>query len=231
MHPKRIGVLMTTFSLLTAANACKDESENTDSKNTEPNNDESTDGVASESVPTEVIAPSRQPRVKYKSGARYASDLAVALDLERDAVCRELGQYDCVDEVHRIVLGGVEPYTLGVREPLPAMAVTAPIAQDRVALAACTERIARDLDASEPVFLRKIDVEDPTSKELEATAKRFYDRILRRAATPDEVNALAQFHSKVTEQAGETGEGATATRDWAILSCFMVATTLESIFY
>jgi hypothetical protein len=33
----------------------------------------------------------------------------------------------------------------------------------------------------------------------------------------------------VTAEPGESG--ATATRDWAILSCFMVATTLESIFY
>lgn len=228
MHPRRLSVLIVTFSLLTAVNACKDKSKDTESNQDEPNQDESTEGVASESVPTVVIAPSRQPRVKYKNGARYASDLADALGLERDAVCRELGQYDCVEDVHRIVLGGVEPYTLGVRDPLPSMAVTAPIAQDRVALAACTERITRDLDASEPLFLRKIDVDDPTSRELEATAKRFYDRILRRAATSDEVNALAQFHSTVTEQ---TGEGVTATRDWAILSCFMVATTLESIFY
>lgn len=222
---------MVTFSLLTAANACKNELQNTESESTDSKNDESTDGVASESAPTEQVAPSRQPRVKYKSGARYASDLAAALDLERDAVCRELGLYDCVDDVHRIVLGGVEPYTLGVWEPLPSMAVTAPIAQDRVALAACTERIARDLEASEPVFLRKIDVDAPSPGQLEATAKRFYDHILRRAATSDEVNALAQFHSTVTDQTGETGEGVAATRDWAILSCFMVATTLESIFY
>jgi hypothetical protein len=33
----------------------------------------------------------------------------------------------------------------------------------------------------------------------------------------------------VTNEPGESG--AAATRDWAILSCFMVATTLESIFY
>jgi hypothetical protein len=131
--------------------------------------------------------------------------------------------------VHRIVLGGVEPYTLGVREPLPSLGVTAPIAQDRVALAACTERIERDLAASEPVFLTAVDVDAPTPGQLEATAGRFYDRILRRAATPDEVSALAQFHSTVTGERGESG--ATATYDWAILSCFMVATALESIFY
>jgi len=218
VHPERSpGVLIVTFSLLTAAIACTDESK---------------DGVASDSVPTvptEQVAASRQARVKYKSGARYASDLAAALDLPREAVCRELGRYDCVDEVHRIVLGGVEPYTLGVREPLPSIAATAPIAQDRVALAACTERIERDLAASEPVFLTAVDVDAPTPGQLEATARRFYDRILLRDATPDEVSALAQFHSTVTDEPGESR--ATATYDWAILSCFMVATTLESIFF
>jgi hypothetical protein len=213
VHPERNpGVLIVTFSFLTAASACTDGSK---------------DQVAP--VPTEHVVASRQARVKYKSGARYANDLAAALDLQRDAVCRELGRYDCVDEVHRIVLGGVEPYTLGVREPLPSMAVTAPIAQDRVALAACTERIERDLAASEPVFLTTVDVDAPTPEQLEATARRFYDRILRREATPDEVSALAQFHSTVTDEPGESR--ATATYDWAILSCFMVATTLESIFY
>jgi hypothetical protein len=116
-----------------------------------------------------------------------------------------------------------------VREPLPSIPVTAPIAQDRVALAACTGRIERDLAASEPVFLTTVDLDAPTRGQLEATARRFYDRILRRTATPDEVSALAQFHSTVTDELGESG--ATATRDWAILSCFMVATTLESIFY
>jgi len=213
VHPERNpGVLIVTFSFLTAASACTDESK---------------DKVAP--VPTEHVVAWRQARVKYKSGARYANDLAAALDLQRDAVCRELGRYDCVDEVHRIVLGGVEPYTLGVREPLPSIGVTGPIAQDRVALAACTARIERDLAASAPVFLTAVDVDAPTPGQLEATAGRFYDRILRRAATPDEVSALAQFHSTVTDEPGESG--ATVTRDWAILSCFMVATTLESIFY
>jgi hypothetical protein len=215
VHPeRRLGVLIVTFSFLTATSACTNESK---------------EGGSRDPVPTERVAASRQARVKYKSGARYANDLAAALDLPRDALCRELGRYDCVDEVHRIVLGGVEPYTLGVREPLPSIAVTAPIAQDRVALAACTERIERDLAASEPVFLTTVDLDAPTPGQLEATAQRIYDRILRRDATPDEVSALAQFHSTVTGDPGESP--ATATRDWATLSCFMVATTLESIFY
>ena len=106
---------------------------------------------------------------------------------------------------------------------------SSPVFLKTVALAACTERIERDLAASKPVFLTTVDVDAPTPGQLEETAKRFYERILRRDATPYEVSALAQFHSTVTEEPGESR--ATATRDWAILSCFMVATTLESIFY
>lgn len=215
MHPKRLGVLIVTFSFLAAANACTSEQKK--------------DEVDRGAGPAEPAVASRKARLKYKSGARYASDLAASLDLPRDAICRELGLYDCVDEVHRIVLGGVEPYTLGVREPLPSIPVTAPIAQDRVALAACTERIERDLGASEPMFLKRVDVDAPTPGQLEATAVRLYDRILRRDATPYEASALAQFHATVSDGQGESP--ATATRDWAILSCFMVATTLESIFY
>ena len=77
MHPERSpGVLIVTFSLLTAAIACTDESKN---------------GVPSDpvpTVPTEQVAASRQARVKYKSGARYANDLAVALDLSRQTASR-----------------------------------------------------------------------------------------------------------------------------------------------
>lgn len=86
MHPERTpGILIVTFSFLTAASACTDEPKGK---------------VASDPVPTDQVAASRQARVKYKSGARYANDLAAALDLPREAVCRELGRYDCVDEVH-----------------------------------------------------------------------------------------------------------------------------------
>ena len=139
MHPKRIAILIVTFSFLTAASACKDESKDAGSK----------DGAAGDPVPTEQVAVSRQARVKYKSGARYANDLAEALDLSRDAVCRELGRYDCVDEVHRIVLGGVEPYTLGVRSRFHRCR-TAP-SPDRSNWPP-HERIERDC-SSEPFFL------------------------------------------------------------------------------
>ena len=66
MHPERAaGILIVTVSFLTAASACTDESK---------------DKVASDPVPTERVAASRQARVKYKSGARYANDLAAALN-------------------------------------------------------------------------------------------------------------------------------------------------------
>ncbi len=175
------------------------------------------------------VEPSRAPRPKYKTGERYASDLAAALDLPREAICRELGIYDCVGEAHRIVLGGVEPYTLGVREPLAQLPVTAPIAQDRVALSACAERIERDLEGPEALLLADVDVAVPTSEQLELAVGRLYERLLLRDADAHELRALGDFYSTVRDVGGAAGRE--ATRDWGILACFAVATTFESIFY
>jgi hypothetical protein len=69
----------------------------------------------------------------------------------------------------------------------------------------------------------------PTLDQLETGAGRFYEHILLRDADPHETNALTGFYSAISEETG--GQGASTTRDWAILSCFMVATTFESIFY
>ena len=38
---------------------------------------------------------SSDPRVKFKDGARYLSDLATALEMPRESICKELGLYDC----------------------------------------------------------------------------------------------------------------------------------------
>ena len=81
---------------------------------------------------------SADPRVKFKDGERFLSDLSASLNLPRESICKELGQYDCYTEAFRIVLGGVEPYSLGIAQPIEQASLTSPIALDRVALRVCT---------------------------------------------------------------------------------------------
>ena len=171
----------------------------------------------------DVVA-SKKSRVRFKGGARWATDLAIALDVPRDALCAEMGRYDCVAEAHRIVLGGVEPYRLGIREPTPGIPVSAPIAVDRVALMACQRSVDAQMPMGSEGSIFGPALETPESADARRRViDRLYDRIVMRGATDSERAVLTHLF--------ETIDSANRIRDWAILSCFAVATTAEALFY
>lgn len=171
------------------------------------------------SAPREVDVRSRAPALKKKSGEQLSQDLAQALDLERDDVCRELGLYDCAQEAHRIVLGGVEPYSLRIDEPLPGIGVSAPIAADRVALSACAARARADFEGgASPIVFGPLVAGDADGRSK--AVEELYQRLLARAPDPEEMATVAGWTAtNMTDQ------------DFATLTCFMVATTLEHLFY
>lgn len=166
-------------------------------------------GMAGDAAPAEVEQlSSRAPRARFIGGARYAQRLARGLELEGGALCLELGVLDCV-EAHRIALGGVDAYRLGIREPLDPLPNTAPMIVDRIALSACTDRAQRD-------------EEEPAARVLpesrDARLEALFVRLLGR--TPTEAEAVIW-----REAPGEPGVlGAT-------LDCYAVATLEEALFY
>jgi hypothetical protein len=170
---------------------------------------------------------SADPRVKFKDGERYLRDLATALDLPRETICRELSQYDCFADAFRIVLGGVEPYSIRIVEPQESAALTTPIAVDRLALHACTQRVAEDVKTpAKAVLFRPAKSAKPDKKWKEQTVQTIYDRILRRDATREEVARMLAFYDTVAKDPAPD-----AARHWTVLGCFTVASSLESIFY
>ena len=184
-----------------------------------------------------ALVPSKQPRVRAKGGARYATDLAAALALPRDQLCKELGTLDCVDDVHRIVLGGVEPYDLGIYQPLAVAPMTAPIAVDRVALSACARAARRDVhEPQQAVFWRdRTPGVALSAAERAVVAGRIYDRLLRRDAEAFEVEALVGLHDDVVAELAAAQTATTAAGDadeqWLTLACFAVASGTEALFY
>lgn len=173
---------------------------------------------------------SAKARVKFKEQGRFVRDLAAALELPRNEVCKELGLYDCYEVAHRITLGGVEPYRRGIRDPLPVAPVTAPIAVDRVALSACSTRVDRDFDSpADASMFGELAELGATEETLERSARTIYDRVLRRDATSDEVDSLVAFYDEAVDAVEGTDDE--PAREWAIASCFAVATTLEGLFY
>ncbi len=184
--------------------------------------------------PSREMVRSNRPRVRFKGGRRMATDLATALNLPRGELCKELGKFDCVDFVHNVALGGVEPYELGVREPLDQASVTTPIAVDRVALAACGQRAKLDFDTPESAFLfGDLAAATDATREaaLKVTANRLYDQLLRRDANVDETAALVAFWDTAKAAAAKGADSATLARDYATLACFAVATSEEALFY
>ena len=178
-----------------------------------------------------TLVPSRRPSVKFKGAQRYGTDLMNALFLSKDSLCNELGQYPCLN-VHNIVLGGVEPYRLGINKPLERASATAPIAVERVALQACIRRADLDFaEGAQSLFFEVLpeNMSAPESTWLRRTAGRMYELILRRTGESHELDVLANLFETVSAEYPDSAQE--ALRQWQVLSCFALATSLEALFY
>lgn len=150
--------------------------------------------------------------VKRKRPEHLQADFARALALPADALCKERGR-PCL-EAYGLALGGVEAYSARVFAPLDPTFASA-LALDRYVLAACGERVSRDL-AGEPVLFRDLQSEQGR----ESSLARLYDAFLARKPTAAEV----ALHG-APSQAGD------ASRLWALNACYVVATGDEALFY
>ena len=176
------------------------------------------------------ITQSLRSNVKFKRAQRIQNEFARVLGLSETEVCNELGLYSCTEFVHKVALGGVSPYDLGINEPPAATGATAPIVVDRVALSACVRRVDGDLTGGDTELFHTLpissgaltDVNDPA---VVAVLSELYDRTFFRAPTDDELQTLQAFYDTVAATSSQPA------RDWAVLSCFSVLTTMESLFY
>ena len=189
-------------------------------------------GVGGTGGGAETFAVSSKAQLRFKRNERLANEIAAGLGLAPGAVCNELGLYPCATLVHPLPLGGVDAYNIGLYEPVARTGLTSPIVVDRIALAACTQRVINDLQtpATAVVFkgvtldaAGKLDIESP---EVSASLDVLYERILLRPPTAAEVGHLKGLYADVVATAKpEPG------RAWMMLSCFAVVSSVESLFY
>ena len=168
----------------------------------------------------EGVAQSVTGRVKFKGGSRWGAELSRALELPVDELCKEFGAYSCVGLVHKIALGGMEPYKLAVVEPTEVAPVTAPLAVDRVALSACVKRFALDKESGNPVIFGTLKGGKPSKEEVAGVVDSLYQRLLARNPSPQEREVLSQAL-----------DGFPSAEEWAISSCFALASSVEMLFY
>ncbi len=178
--------------------------------------------------------PGLSTTVRYKRARRIERHLLRALSLPAASLCNELGRFSCTS-IHQVALGGLDPYNLGLYEPLPFTTATTPLAIDRLVLHACRERVQLDLNPTPdatPVLFDGLPINDAGSLsnidalEVQASIQALYRRALSRDPNPQETAALRGLYTEV--EAASTGS---AARDWALLSCYAVFTTVESLFY
>lgn len=178
-------------------------------------------------------AESAKATLRFKRNERLLNDIAQALGLQTAEVCNELGRYSCTDYVHTIALGGVEPYSLGLREGLTNTTITTPNAVDRVVLSGCEVRATRDFtDPGTAVIFKDLPVDpsgelgDLNAPGVNESIDRLYKGALQRAPRETELEHLKTLHEELKATPGEN-----VARDWAVLSCYAVLSSMESLFY
>lgn len=166
--------------------------------------------------------------VSFKRGRRLGNDMAQALAISEQDLCRELGQFDCVDFVHRVALGDPEPYTAGMYEPLQNTTTSTTLVVERIAMSGCAQRVDADLAAPmTAVIFQGISTGtlDPNAPEVDAATIRLYQRALLRDPSDTELGIVRDFYPEVAATSDDPA------RDWAVLACFSVLTSTEFLFY
>jgi len=179
-----------------------------------------------------TMAPSTKNALVWQRGTVLKRGLAKALFVPEEDLCKELDRFDCADTAHQVPLGGNDAFVKGQYEPLKAPGATTAIAFDRLALSACATAVSLESGRPAPFLFRghalTDDRLDPSSTEAIEGARflavELYKRLHARAPRDAEVNELLTL---LTDDEGQGISG----RDYAVLSCFAVAATTETLFF
>lgn len=178
---------------------------------------------APEVAHTASFQTSRGRSIQWKRNAALEADLMQALELTQDELCQEVGSQSCIRAVHTVALGGNDPFGSGLLRPATSSLSTTPLAVDRVTLSACSRRARADKEGTPKVFTA-LDLSGRApaagSEATTATVTTLYRRLLARDPKPNEIAIIE----------GLLGEPMTAEA-FATLSCFVVASSLEFLFF
>jgi len=169
--------------------------------------------------------------LRFKRFDQLSRELQRVLALDADEVCRELDRFDCTSEVHRVALGGSQPYFANVYARAREPELNAPLAWERVVLTACAERVDRDFDDLDgAAWLEGLEVDadghvEPESPAVENAIRTLYREGLLRDPTTMEVADWRQAYRGL-----EASEEQPA-RAWSRLLCAAVLTSGEFILY
>ena len=159
----------------------------------------------------------------WKRYRAFEQGLMAGLELGKDQLCMEAGQYSCVDKVHLTALGGNEPFDNAQHERPERPSVLTPVAVERILLAACSERARLDQQAgpSAARVFKHFDLNGAaaTAEQIKPQVTELYQRLLARDPSDAELSMAATAADKFSSAA-----------NLAIGLCFAVGTSAENIF-
>lgn len=182
-------------------------------------------GTTVEPIPAPPYKASQGDAVLWKRHAAFEADLMRALELGRDDLCKELGERNCIRDIHVIALGGNDPFRSGINVPPSQPLSTTSIVVDRVLLSACSARARAD-KAGAPKVFRDLDLRGAApaadAPAVEATIATLFQRFLARDPKPSE--------TKVVKTLLEGDDAPASAEEFATLACFTVGSSLEFLF-
>ncbi|SMF18222.1 hypothetical protein [Pseudobacteriovorax antillogorgiicola] len=178
-----------------------------------------------------ALVGSPKAAVKKRRVNQMQRSLSKILGMTKNQLCLELGKIPCGDLVHKVSLGGMDAYSNSQYEYASREPVTAPMAVDRLVLASCSTRASLDIvNPAQGVIFRDINLTDDgrLSKDqaFYDSINRLYQRAFLRNPTATEVKAMEDLYVEIYE---ENPIG--AARNWAVLSCYVVLSSIEFLFY
>jgi hypothetical protein len=180
--------------------------------------------------PNAGFARSTKPSLQWKRYAAFEADLAGALSLPKDELCKEFGRENCIRGVHLSPLGGHDPFGAGLLESSAEPLATTPTVVERIVLSACVERVKRDREAGPEAaeVFKGLDLAKaapaPADAAVQAVVTQLYRRFLARDPSDEERAIVAGL------AASEQGAPVSATT-FAHDACFAVGTTSEFLFF
>lgn len=165
--------------------------------------------------------------VKMKRHQVLQNDLAAGLELPKDEICTELDGLNCMDEVHKIILGGSSAYIDTIYEPMEKPIAPTVVAIERVVTNACSIRVEKDFSGlGAAAIFAEIVNGDVTTEAIEDSVKKLFQKAYLRNPKSSELNQFNELYSSIKDQ-----QIPDAAKSFALASCFSVFTSLEFLFY
>ncbi len=168
---------------------------------------------------------------KLKRAKVLQNDLSVALSLSKEELCTELGDLDCIEEVHKLPLGDTSAYIDTIYSPIEQAIGPTIAIMDRIATSACGKRVEIDLEDPANAHYFNFDqsqtnLNSNLKEKLRASTTKLIQNAYLREPSTDELDDFVELYQTI--QAAGISDPVTA---WSQASCISMFTSLEFLFY